>query len=81
MKCDNATKFHRKSGVAKWRDLLFSSSINYPPLETPPSPLSSRAKPRDLRFRGLLLEMFFYRAYQIRRDPRYHPIEISVTPI
>jgi hypothetical protein len=23
MKCDNATKFHRKSGVAQWRDLLF----------------------------------------------------------
>jgi hypothetical protein len=23
MKCTNATKFHRKSGVAKWRDLLF----------------------------------------------------------
>jgi hypothetical protein len=23
MKCDNATKFHRKSGVAEWRDLRF----------------------------------------------------------
>jgi hypothetical protein len=23
MKCTNATKFHRKSGVAQWRDLLF----------------------------------------------------------
>jgi hypothetical protein len=23
MKCTNATNFHRKSGVAKWRDLLF----------------------------------------------------------
>jgi hypothetical protein len=23
MKCTNATKFHRKSGVAKWRDLRF----------------------------------------------------------
>jgi hypothetical protein len=29
MKCDNATKFHRKSGVAKWRDLQF----NGPPME------------------------------------------------
>src|SRR5580698_4572934 len=31
MKCDNATKFHRKSGVAKWRDLLFiipASNLN-----------------------------------------------------
>jgi hypothetical protein len=23
MKCTNATKFNRKSGVAQWRDLLF----------------------------------------------------------
>jgi hypothetical protein len=23
MNCDNATKFHRKSGGAKWRDLQF----------------------------------------------------------
>jgi hypothetical protein len=27
-------------------------------MENPPSPLSSRAKPRDLRFSGPLLEMF-----------------------
>jgi hypothetical protein len=26
MKCANATKFHRKSGVAQWRDLRFSFS-------------------------------------------------------
>jgi hypothetical protein len=38
MKCINATKFHRKSGVAKWRDLLFiirsigSKWKRYPPL-------------------------------------------------
>jgi hypothetical protein len=25
MKCTNATKSHRKSGVAEWRDLLFPS--------------------------------------------------------
>ena len=31
-------------------------------MEPPPSPLSSRAQPRDLRFNGLVLEMFFYRA-------------------
>jgi hypothetical protein len=29
MKCTDATKFHRKSGVAKWRDLQFSG----PPVE------------------------------------------------
>ena len=30
-------------------------------METPPSPLSSsRAKPRDLQFRGPFLEMFFF---------------------
>jgi hypothetical protein len=30
MKCTNATKFHRKSGVAQWRDLrfLFGSHAN-----------------------------------------------------
>jgi hypothetical protein len=28
-------------------------------MEAPPSPLSSRAKPRDLQFRGPFLEMFF----------------------
>src|SRR5271170_2134853 len=27
-------------------------------MKAPPSPLSSRAKPRDLQFRGLFLEMF-----------------------
>jgi hypothetical protein len=27
MKCDNATKFHRKSGVAKWRDLQHLSRL------------------------------------------------------
>jgi hypothetical protein len=31
-------------------------------MEASPSPLSSRAKPRDLRFCGPLLEMFFERA-------------------
>jgi hypothetical protein len=28
-------------------------------MEAPPSPLSSRAKPRDLRFYGPVVEMFF----------------------
>jgi hypothetical protein len=32
-------------------------------MEAPPSPLSSRAQPRDLQFRGPFLEMFFDRAY------------------
>jgi hypothetical protein len=27
MRCSNAAKVHRKSGVAKWRDLQFSGSI------------------------------------------------------
>ena len=27
MKCTNATKFHRKSGVAKWRDLQFRGPL------------------------------------------------------
>jgi hypothetical protein len=27
MKCTNATKFHRKSGVAKWRDLQFYGPV------------------------------------------------------
>jgi hypothetical protein len=38
MKCTNATKFHRKSGGAQWRDLLFiirsteSEWKHHPPL-------------------------------------------------
>jgi hypothetical protein len=27
MKCDNATKFHRKSEVAQWRDLQFRGPL------------------------------------------------------
>jgi hypothetical protein len=55
MKCISATKFHRKSGGAKWRDLLFIlRSIQFEWKRYPP--LSSRAKPRDLRFRGPLVE-------------------------
>jgi hypothetical protein len=38
-------------------------SVEHPLFMEPlPSPLSSRAKPRDLRFRGPFLEMFFSRA-------------------
>jgi hypothetical protein len=37
-------------------------SVQQHSLEAPPSPLSSRAQPRDLRFRGTLLEMFFDRS-------------------
>jgi hypothetical protein len=33
-------------------------------MEAPPSPLSSRAQPRDLQFCGPFLEMFFDRAQQ-----------------
>jgi len=35
-------------------------------MEAPPSPLSSRAKPRDLQFYGSFLEMFFDRAARCR---------------
>jgi hypothetical protein len=28
MKCGNATEFHRKSGEAQWRDLLFTFPIS-----------------------------------------------------
>ena len=39
-----------------------NASVQQPlSIEPLPSPLSSRAKPRDLRFRGPLLEMFFDR--------------------
>jgi hypothetical protein len=61
MSCINAITFHRKSGVAKWRDLLFIIRIiesgwkRYPPLCHPDR---SVAKWRDLQFRGPLLEMF-----------------------
>jgi RNA polymerase subunit RPABC4/transcription elongation factor Spt4 len=53
MKCDNATKSNRKSGGAKWRDLLFIIRIvesewkRHPPLCHPDR---SVAKWRDLLF-------------------------------
>jgi hypothetical protein len=41
MKCTNATKFHRKSGGAQWRDLLFTT--HFAKLkESAALPLSSR---------------------------------------
>jgi hypothetical protein len=65
MKSISATKFHRKSGVAKWRDLLFpsipltdTSWKRRPPLCHPDR---SVAQWRDLQFCGPLLEMFFDR--------------------
>jgi hypothetical protein len=39
---------------------LFSNRSSW---KRSPSPLSSRAQPRDLQFRGPFLEMFFDRAY------------------
>jgi hypothetical protein len=65
MQCSNATNFHRKSGVAKWRDLLFilrsieSEWKRYPSLWHLDR---SAAKWRDLQFSGPLLEMFFDKA-------------------
>jgi hypothetical protein len=61
MTCDNATKFHRKSGAAKWRDLLFIlRSIQfewkrYPlpcvsSLSTEVSSRPERSEWRDLQF-------------------------------
>jgi hypothetical protein len=37
-------------------------------MEASPSPLSSRAQPRDLQFYGPFLEMFFDRAVQFLPD-------------
>jgi len=46
------------------------------PLEVPPFPLSSRAKPRDLRFYGPVMEMFLAFADRLRisRVPAGEPI-------
>jgi hypothetical protein len=38
MKFTNATKFHRKSGVAQWSDLLFSSTSDKRKLKSPHPP-------------------------------------------
>jgi hypothetical protein len=43
-------------------------------LVAPASPLSSRAKPRDLRFSGPLLEMFFDRGVICLRPTQEHEI-------
>jgi hypothetical protein len=62
MKCTNATKFHRKSGGAQWRDLLFIiHSIKFEWKRYPPlcHPDRSVAQWRDLQFCGPLVEMFF----------------------
>jgi hypothetical protein len=43
--------------------VMKNASVQQPlSIEPLPFPLSSRAKPRDLRFRGPFLEMFFERA-------------------
>jgi hypothetical protein len=44
------------------KPLLFSNCC----MEAPLSPLSSRAKPRDLQFSGPLVEMFFDRALMVQ---------------
>ena len=62
MKCTSATRFHRKSGGAEWRDLLFIIRSNesewkrYRPLCHPDR---SVAKWRDLQFRDLSWKCFF----------------------
>jgi hypothetical protein len=45
-----------------WWDRLFSPPGTGCSMKAPPFPLSSRAKPRDLQFRGPFLETFFDRA-------------------
>jgi hypothetical protein len=53
---------HHPRIESRWKHrppLCTYPSTNRPPLEAPPSPLSSRAKPRDPRFNGPVLEMFF----------------------
>jgi hypothetical protein len=73
MKCTNATKFHRKSGVAQWRDLLFtirnseSEWKRYPPLCHPDR---SVGEWRDLQFYGPLMEMFFDRVRSSKPFPQ-----------
>ena len=52
MKCINATKFHRKSGGAQWRDLLFLiRTIEFEWMHHPPlcHPDRSVAEWRDLQ--------------------------------
>jgi hypothetical protein len=44
-------------------------SVQQHSLEAPPSPLSSRAQPRDLRFSGLVLEMFLESTWPICTTP------------
>ena len=65
MKCTNATKVNRKSGVAQWRDLLYmirgikSEGKRHLPLCHPDR---SEAEWRDLQFNGPVLVMFFDRS-------------------
>jgi hypothetical protein len=61
MAYDNATKYHRKSRAAKWRDLLFP--IPHRKTQWKHNlrlchPDRSEAQWRDLQFRGPFLEMF-----------------------
>ncbi len=46
---DNTDTPNEVSSRPEWRDLLFQSSTNRSQLKPLPSPLSSRAQPRDLR--------------------------------
>ena len=46
-------------------------------MEASPSPLSSRAQPRDLQFRGPFLEMFFDSALEWK-DLRFSPSRIRL---
>jgi hypothetical protein len=80
---DNASNYYIKSGVAERRDLCvdasswrcFSTEVmkkasvrQLLSIEPLPPPLSSRAKPRDLRFRGPFVDMFFRKSAAQRRD-------------
>jgi hypothetical protein len=58
---------------AQWRDLQFPSATNQSSLRAPLSPLSSRAKPRDLQFNQPLMEMFFN--HSPSHPPHHQPFQ------
>jgi hypothetical protein len=51
-----------------------------PFMEPTPFPLSSRARPRDLQFRGPFLEMFFDRAYPDFLPHRTRNVHVCAFP-
>jgi hypothetical protein len=58
MKCNNTSKFHRKSGVAKWRDLLFIIRSIESEWKRHPTLCHPERSRGICSSRGLLLELF-----------------------